>query len=113
MNFKKFYNTKKEGTFHFKIFKFNGRYLGICWETGDVQEGESFEKVKERLLNGTHLILTTVIKSQDDLLGSINTKPPFRYQIMYRLSFVLSFIESFKNNDEETYFVSSKPIPSF
>ena len=110
---KKYPNTKTKGTFHFKIFKWNERYLGICWETGDVQEGNSFDVVKTKLLNGTHAILHTVVKSKDSLLGSINTTPPFKYQIMYRMALPLSVIESFKDNKEYSVSSFSKPIPSF
>ena len=111
---KTYRNTKTKGVFNFKIFKWNEKYLGICWETGDVQEGDSFDTVKNRLFNGTALILRTVIKSEENLLDSINTKPPFKYQVMYKMALLLSIIESFRNKKEDkAYFSFSQPIPSF
>jgi hypothetical protein len=111
---KKYNNTKNGGVFHYKIFKWNNSYIGICWETGDIQETDSFDETKRKLFNGTCAILKTVIKSEENLLGSINTKPPFKYQIMYKIALPLSVIESFKNKKEDKgYFSFSQPIPSF
>lgn len=111
---KKFRNTKKNGIFHFKIFKWNERYLGICWETGDVQETASFDETKRKLFNGTYAILKTVVKSEENLLGGINTKPPFKYQVMYKIALPLSIIEGLKSKKEDRgYFTFSQPIPGF
>lgn len=114
MKIKKLRNTKKRGVLHFRVFRWNGRYLGICKETGFVEEDENFETVKKKLINGAIVVLKAVIKSSQDLEPSLNTSPPLKYAVYYHMAPVLGFIEFIKNSSKtETGFYSFvEPIPS-
>jgi len=90
-------NTKEKGVLHFRIFKWNGRYLGICRETGFVEEAETFDVVKKKLISGTEALLGALHKSKQNLEPSVNTTPPFRYLLYFYLAPVLIFIESLRD----------------
>lgn len=105
-------NTKEKGILHFRIFKWDGRYLGICKEMGFVEEAKSIEEVKGKLINGSLAILGAVIKSSHDLEPSLNTSPPLKYFIGYYIAPLLAVLESLrKSSKEDTGFYSfTKPI---
>ena len=91
-------NTKKSGILHFRIFKWNGSYLGICKETGVVDESQDFDLIKEKLINGTIAILKAVITSSQNLEASLNTAPPFKYRVYYYLAPILGLVEFFRDS---------------
>ena len=93
-------NTKKSGIFHYRIFKWNRRYLGICREAGFVEESQDFEEVKKKLLNGTIAVLKAVITSSDNLEASLNTSPPFKYLLCYYFAPLLGTIEFIKDSSK-------------
>ncbi len=90
-------NTRKSGILHFRIFKWSGRYLGICKETGFVEEAGNFVDVKNKLLNGTVAVLKAVLTSEENLEASLNTSPPLKYLIYYYIAPLLVMIESIKD----------------
>lgn len=89
---KKILNTKDSGTLHFRIFKHNGHYLGVCKETGFVEESNSFKNVANKLINGSIALVEAVRKSSQNLEPSLNTRPPLKYLIFYYIAPFLSFI---------------------
>jgi len=95
---KKTLNTKESGVLHFRIFKYNGRYLGICKETGFVEESKDFNVVKNKLINGSIALVEAVRKSSQNLEPSLNTRPPLKYLIFYYIAPFLSFIELEKDS---------------
>ena len=109
-------NTKTRGILHFRILKWNGRYLGICQETGFVEEDKDFDGVRSKLINGTLSLLEAIVKSSQDLEPSLNTHPPLKYRIYYHLAPAMSFIELIKDSftavgSENTGFYSfAQPI---
>ena len=90
-------NTKQRGIVHFRVFKWNGRYLGICKELGFVEEAENSQKVKQKLISGTIAVLKAVLKSSENLEPSLNTSPPLKYAIYYHIAPLLVMIESIKD----------------
>lgn len=103
-------NTKENEVVHFCIFKWNNRYIGICKETGFVEEAADFETVKMRLLNGTIALLGALRKSKQDLQPSVNTKPPSRYLIYFYIAPILARIEAWKGTSKGEYYFSTMPI---
>ena len=99
-------NTKQEGVLHFRIFKWNGVYVGICKETGFVEESASFSTVKEKLNRGVFLLLKAVNKSKQDLEPSLNTNPPVKYLLCYHFAPIISWIDSFKDTTKSGGFYS-------
>ncbi len=91
-------NTKKRGTLHFVAFKWEGRYLGICKETGCVEEAETLEKAKDKLINGSMAIIKAVITSKEDLTDSVNSCPPLKYRIFFYIAPLLVMIERIKDS---------------
>jgi len=89
---KKILNTKDSGTLHFRIFKHNGHYLGVCKETGFVEESNSFKNVANKLMNSSVALVEAVRKSSQNLEPSLNTRPPLKYLIFYYIAPFLSFI---------------------
>jgi len=87
-------NTKNKGSLHFVVFKWNGRYIGICKETGTVEETDTREEARRKLINGNMAILNTVFSSKQNLLNSINTRPPLKYLIFFYSAPFLDKIES-------------------
>lgn len=90
-------NTKQRGILHFRIFKWNGEYLGICKETGFVEESESLEEVRRKLVSGTVAVLKAILKSPENLEASLNTSPPLKYAIYFRIAPLLVMIESMRD----------------
>ena len=92
-------NNLKEARFRFLIYEKENKFVGICKETGYVEEGESAKEVFMGLRNGTKAIVEAV-KKNDNLLPSINYKPSIKYQFLF---FFIPIWYSLKN------FVSSMP----
>lgn len=90
-------NTKTRGILHFRILKWNGRYFGICKETGFVEEDQNFDGVRSKLINGTLSLLEAIAKSNQDLEPSLNTHLPLKYSIYYTFAPVMSLIELIKD----------------
>ncbi len=86
-------NTKEKGILHVRIFKWNGRYIGICKETGFIEEADDFSIVKKMLSNGIIALLGALHKSKQNLELSINTRPAFRYAVYFHLAPILILIE--------------------
>lgn len=108
-------NTKRRGTLHFVIFKWNGRFLGICKETGFVEESKNFDEVKKKLFNGTIALLEAVRTSPQNLEPSLNTSPPLKYAIYYRIAPILGTIELIKDSPktkEAGFYSFSENIPA-
>lgn len=83
-------NSVKKGVVHYLILN-RGKegYLGICKEFGFVEEADTKEKVLEKLINGSVLLLKTV-KKDSSLEPSLNVRPPFRYWALFYIVPVLS-----------------------
>ena len=96
-------NTREKGVVHFCIFKWNGRYIGICRETGFVEEAGDFSVVRQKLQNGTTALVLALHKSKQNLEPSVNTSPPFKYLIYYYLAPLLAFIESRRSPNADSY----------
>lgn len=77
-------NTIEKGKFTFLIYQKKDSFIGICKETGYVEEAENFEVVFKRLMNGTKAILEAVVKNPE-LINSINNRPPGKYCLMFYL----------------------------
>lgn len=82
-------NTKQKGKLRFLIYGSKHDYIGICYEIGMVEQGNSIEQVKHRLMNGAKAILETCVK--ENLPNNIlNTRPPLKYTlIFYGIPFVV------------------------
>jgi hypothetical protein len=109
-------NTKKSGILHFRIFKWNGRYLGICKETGFVEESKDFGVVKNKLINGSIALIEAVRESSQNLEPSLNTRPPFKYLMYYYASPLLSWIELGKDStklESGGFHAFAEPIESY
>ena len=107
-------NTKKKGVFHYRIFKWNGVFYGICLEAGFVEEGGTLEMVMEKLSNGTKTLLIAVAKSKQNLEPSLNTRPPFPYGMYYHIAPLIGLVEFIKRPEEYTGPVTfSRPVNSF
>lgn len=103
-------NTKKSGILHFRIFKWNGRYFGICKETGYVEESKDFDLVLDKLIKGTTAILKAVITSQENLEASLNTSLPFKYHIYYHLAPILGLLEFIRESKVGGFYSFTRPI---
>jgi len=75
-------NCLKNGQFSFLIYQKSDKFIGICKETGYVEEGNTPEEVLHRLTNGAKAIILTV-KDDSSLLPSINQHPPFKYRFLF------------------------------
>ena len=109
-------NTKTNGIFHFRIFKWNGRYLGICKETGFVEESKDFDIVKGKLINGSIALLEAVRKSSQNLEPSLNTSPSFKYLMYYYIAPILSWIEIGRDStkiENGGFYAFAKPIERY
>lgn len=96
-------NILSEKTFSFLIYKKKDVFIGICRETGYVEEESSEEEVLKRLLNGTKAICESV-KKNPELLPSIDLKPPLKYRFLfYWIPFYFSLKNLFKTNKVETF----------
>lgn len=86
-------NTKKQGKLRFLIYGSKNHYIGICYELGLVEEGNSINQVKYRLSNGAKAIFETCLKESlpDDIL---NSRPPLKYAFIF---FAIPFIFPFLN----------------
>ena len=94
-------NTKEKGVLHFRIFKWDGRYLGVCKEMGFVEEAKSIEEVKGKLINGSLAILGAVVKSSHNLEPSLNTSPPLKYSIIgYYIAPFLAVLKSLRKSSK-------------
>ncbi len=106
-------NTKKSGILHFRIFKWSGRYLGICKETGFVEEDKDFDIVREKLSNGTVALLEAIYKSSQNLEPSLNTRPPLKYLIYYYIAPILGWVELIRDDsrvESGGFYAFTKPI---
>jgi len=89
-------NSTHKGTVSFLIFRTGNKYVGICKEFGFVEEAESSEEVKNKLINGSVLLLKTVIKNPR-LAPSLNVRPPFKYLCLFYIApIVLALTSVFK-----------------
>lgn len=75
-------NTIEKGQFSFLIYQKDDKFIGICKETGYVEENDTKEEVLIRLANGANAILQTV-KKNPELLPSINQNPPLKYRLLF------------------------------
>ena len=75
-------NTVEKGQFSFLIYQQGDKFIGICKETGYVEESDTKEEVFIRLVNGAKAILQTIKKSPE-LLPSINQYPPLKYRLLF------------------------------
>lgn len=104
-------NTRNKGVLHNRIFRWNGRYIGICLESGFVEEGSNFFAVKERLNNSNILLIQTLMKSKQNLEASVNTHPPLRFWIYFHIAPILVRINSITETKEKAlYDFSVSPI---
>ena len=86
-------NTKRQGVFHYRMFKWNSVFYGICLEAGFVEEANTLEEVRKKLINGTEVLLMAVSKSKENLEPSLNTRPPFPYIIYYHVAPLIRLLE--------------------
>lgn len=89
-------NSIQKGIISLLIFRSDQKFIGICREFGFVEEGESAEVVKNKLLKGSLLLLKTV-KNNPRLEPSLNVRPPFKYLCLFYLApLVLAISSIFK-----------------
>ncbi len=86
-------NTTKQGKLRFLIYGSKNKYIGICYELGMVEQGQTINEVQHRLTNGAKAIIETCIKEK--LSNKIlNQKPPLKY--LFEFHFIL-FLMSLSN----------------
>lgn len=96
-------NTFEKAKFSFLVYQKNNNFIGICRETGYVEEGDSEDQVMHRLLNGTKAIYNTV-KENPELLHSIKQRPPLKYWLLfYWIPIYYSFSNILHTHKVETF----------
>jgi len=95
-------NTKKQGVLHYRIFKWQNHYVGICLETGFVEESVSIDAVRAKLTNGTVALLRAVGMSKQNLEDSLNTRPPLKYHFFYHIAPLLASIEMIREGQDKS-----------
>ena len=75
-------NTLEKSKFSFLVYQKDNIFVGICRETGYVEEGKTEKEVLHRLLNGAKAIFETV-KNDPKLLSGINQNPPLKYRFLF------------------------------
>ncbi len=86
-------NTIEKGKFSFLVYQTGNKFIGICKETGYVEESDTLDGVIYRLNNGTKAILKSVMENPG-LLPSINQRPPLKYFLLF---YLVPIIYGFKN----------------
>jgi hypothetical protein len=78
-------NTIHSGQVRILIYRNKEGYIGICYETGMVDVWPTIEETKKHLLDGTLSLIEAVTKGEltEDVL---NTKPPLKYRLIFRLA---------------------------
>ena len=64
------------------IKKGENSYLGICKELGFIDEGNTFEAVHNRLIEGSKLLIKVALQNKN-FSPALNVKPPFKYLALY------------------------------
>ncbi|QQG42827.1 MAG: hypothetical protein HYW15_01290 [Candidatus Giovannonibacteria bacterium] len=97
-------NTLKSATFHILIYRGKEGYVGITYETGYVDVGNSIDDVLNHVHNG---IIATFKTINENKLSekAINQKPALNYRILF---FVLPFIANIAKWLEISFF--TKPF---
>ena len=94
-------NTLKQGKIRFMIVGRGNKYIGICYEFGFVEEGDSLDYVQKRLLNGVIALLGAHKKDKNLNIKSLNTRPSLKYALLfYAYPFIIgiaSVLLRFKN----------------
>ena len=75
-------NNLEKATFRVLVYKKNQKYILICYETGWVEEYNTFVEAQGRLRNGIIALLKTIAAGKLDL-SVINAKPPFLYRFVF------------------------------
>jgi len=89
-------NTLNQVKFNFLVYQKGGVFIGICKETGYIEETNNEMETIHRLLNGTKVIYQAV-KRNPELLPSINQRPSLKYLILfYFIPFYYSFLNIFR-----------------
>ena len=97
-------NTIKSGNFRVLVYRGKEGYIGVCYETGFVDVGETISEVLEHISNGSIALLKTV-KSGQLNEKALNQKPSLKYRIFF---FVLPTVSAFAKWLEISFF--TKPI---
>lgn len=92
-------NTLNQGQFSFLIYQKGDKFIGICKETGYVEEEETKEKVLHRLINGSKAILSTIAK-RPELMPSINQRPTLKYFLKFYYIPILYSLKNIWNTPE-------------
>ncbi len=91
-------NTLNQAKFNFLVYQKGDFFVGICKETGYVEETNSEMETIHRLLNGTKAIYQA-IKNNPELLPSINQRPSLKYlMLFYFIPFYYTFLNIFKTS---------------
>ncbi len=86
-------NTLDYAEFRILIYKRNNHFVGVCYETGFVEESKSMQEVKEHIHNGIIALLKT-IQNKELSEKAITQKPLFKYRILF---FVVPFLFFFRS----------------
>lgn len=97
-------NTLEKGRIRFLIYGSPAKkhYTGICYELGLVEEGNSVEEVKHRLINGTVAIVQTVTKEKMPL-DCINMRPALKYTVIFYFFAIISVVTYLTNFLRESF----------
>ncbi len=103
-------NTINSANFQILIYKSEGNFTGICYETGDVEICSSIEDTKKHLING--VIATMKCISEGKLSeAAINRKPSLRYKIIFYGVILRHILRVFKKSSVISF--SNEPISPF
>jgi len=86
-------NSIHKGNVHILIIRKKNKYIGICKEFGFVEEGNTLEEVKNRLINSSILLVETIAKNPH-LEPSLNVKPTFKYYLLYLVAPIYASLTS-------------------
>lgn len=75
-------NTLKKSKFRIIIWKWSGKYRGICYETYNYVEENTYDSVLNRITNLIDLQLSSI---KDGFINeySINQKPSLKHRLLF------------------------------
>lgn len=87
-------NTLERAKFRILIYKGEEGYIGICYETGWVEEWNTEEEVKKHLIDGILALMKTIAGGH---LSEkvINQKPPLKHRLFFFLFALASVFKAF------------------
>ena len=88
-------NTKNKGNLRFMIYGSEGKYIGVCFELGIVEEEKNLEKLMYRIRNGTEAVVKAVKENNLDA-KHLNKNVGLKYEMMWYLGWVIQFKKGYK-----------------